>query len=422
MVEKLALALFIVAIVFAATGTSPFAPRQEIVDRTGGNLIIQLFWVSLAGITSGLGVLRDPRGALRLALRAWPALLVLAWLFASMTWAAYPDLTLRRTMRLMLVAMTAYGLALNMPRPELFFRALLISTGAVMVVNVLGVFAIPHLATTSSGWLGLHPHKNTAGQFVVIAVLAWIVGAAMVRDLRLRTIVFCGALVWFGFLVMTQSKTAIGLAAVTPLVLIVGNAIMRTERLMSWTLAALVAAAGTGLWFFFMAIGWGWADLGLAIFNDLTFTGRTGLWEFLWGEVEQRPIFGIGFGSFWQTGERLSPLDFARGWAATTTQGHNGYLDLWLQVGVIGLGLAIFAVLRVLVDAVRLVGRPNIGAETQGAYLMAVAFLVALLLLNMMESTLFRSDGFLSAVFLFTYFMVARWTLESPEAPARGAT
>jgi exopolysaccharide production protein ExoQ len=70
--------------------------------------------------------------------------------------------------------------------------------------------------------------------------------------------------------------------------------------------------------------------------RDATLTGRTGLWETLLKEPIN-PLVGVGYGSFW-LGERLT-----RFWAMYKTsppiQAHNGYLEVYLNLGLIGLTL-----------------------------------------------------------------------------------
>ena len=72
--------------------------------------------------------------------------------------------------------------------------------------------------------------------------------------------------------------------------------------------------------------------------RDPTLTERTLLWSDLL-KMKTNPIFGVGFESFW-LGERLQKL-----WATYPSlqpnEAHNGYLETYLNLGVIGLGILI---------------------------------------------------------------------------------
>ena len=70
--------------------------------------------------------------------------------------------------------------------------------------------------------------------------------------------------------------------------------------------------------------------------RDATLTGRTGLWETLLREPID-PVVGVGYASFW-LGERLT-----RFWAMYPTsppiEAHNGYLEVYINLGLIGVCL-----------------------------------------------------------------------------------
>jgi len=69
--------------------------------------------------------------------------------------------------------------------------------------------------------------------------------------------------------------------------------------------------------------------------RDMTFTGRTELWSFCLNFVDN-PIIGVGYDSFW-LGERLK-LFWTKYWWHPI-QAHNGYIDVYLQIGIIGIFL-----------------------------------------------------------------------------------
>jgi exopolysaccharide production protein ExoQ len=68
-----------------------------------------------------------------------------------------------------------------------------------------------------------------------------------------------------------------------------------------------------------------------------TLTDRTVLWEDVL-KVKINPIFGAGFESFW-LGERYQKFAESRWWQPN--QAHNGYLETYLNLGLVGLFLLI---------------------------------------------------------------------------------
>lgn len=79
------------------------------------------------------------------------------------------------------------------------------------------------------------------------------------------------------------------------------------------------------------------ASIAGAVGRDPTFTDRTILWSYLLG-MKINPILGTGYESFW-LGPRLAQL-----WtqfAFQPNQAHNGYIELYLNLGLIGESLLI---------------------------------------------------------------------------------
>jgi exopolysaccharide production protein ExoQ len=71
--------------------------------------------------------------------------------------------------------------------------------------------------------------------------------------------------------------------------------------------------------------------------KDPTLTDRTLLWSELL-KVENNPLIGSGFESFW-LGDRFQKFAASRWWHPN--QAHNGYLEIYLNLGLIGLFLLV---------------------------------------------------------------------------------
>jgi exopolysaccharide production protein ExoQ len=74
--------------------------------------------------------------------------------------------------------------------------------------------------------------------------------------------------------------------------------------------------------------------------RDATLTGRTELWEDLWTIASEHPIVGVGYGAFWI--ENTHNLWARHLWKPN--QGHNGYLDVYLELGGVGVALLLSVV------------------------------------------------------------------------------
>lgn len=143
----------------------------------------------------------------------------------------------------------------------------------------------------------------------------------------------------------------------------------------------------------------------------LTLTGRFPLWQTLWSIAWKQSLLGYGFGAFWLESGRMIELDIAlmrqRFWWAL--HAHNGYLDIWLEVGLIGLVLTCILLILALWRSLIMIQR-----KQAGSYLyFACLFIIFLLLYNLSEAMLLEG-GLAKAIFWillsWSYFSVTQYT------------
>jgi exopolysaccharide production protein ExoQ len=136
--------------------------------------------------------------------------------------------------------------------------------------------------------------------------------------------------------------------------------------------------------------------------DDLT--GRGQIWDAVIGLAEQRPVQGWGWVSYWVPWVKpFDNLAYADG--VRQLHAHNAWLDVWLQLGVIGLivfaGLVLGVVLRAWVVAtnrpVLATGRPG---RWRASSLFPLLTAVALLVQSLTESRLIVEGGLALLVYL----------------------
>ncbi len=81
-------------------------------------------------------------------------------------------------------------------------------------------------------------------------------------------------------------------------------------------------------------------EVGLqTVHRDTTLTGRTELWRAMIEVAKQHPVWGLGFNAFWVDESRGNVISRRFSWSVF--QGHNGYIDIFNELGMVG--SAIFA-------------------------------------------------------------------------------
>jgi O-antigen ligase len=113
-------------------------------------------------------------------------------------------------------------------------------------------------------------------------------------------------------------------------------------------------------------------------------------------------MFGVGYGSFWDIGQQSPIATYEGRWFSNEIQGHNGYLDIILTTGFIGLAVSVIAA---FINPVLTIFRhSNWVLKCHGLSLSVIAFFSVH---NLMESTLFRQAHPLWVLFLSTSLIIA---------------
>lgn len=136
--------------------------------------------------------------------------------------------------------------------------------------------------------------------------------------------------------------------------------------------------------------------------SDLT--GRLEIWGKVWEHVVERPWFGWGWVSYWPTwAEPFRSLDEKAGMPVPSA--HNAWLDVWFQLGIIGvLVFAPIVMLTLWRVWFRAVDQPRRGPGPALPYATSALWpwlvMVALLVQSLTESRLLIEGGWLLLVIL----------------------
>jgi len=119
---------------------------------------------------------------------------------------------------------------------------------------------------------------------------------------------------------------------------------------------------------------------------------RTIIWLTVLAPIAKHPLLGYGYSAFWQglSGESANTI-LVTGWAENQAQ--SGYLDVMLQLGLLGLVPLVWMLVRGLKQAARAINPLNT-APVQ----MATVLLVVLIVVNVGET------GFLVPMHLLWFY------------------
>ena len=122
---------------------------------------------------------------------------------------------------------------------------------------------------------------------------------------------------------------------------------------------------------------------GLALLGrDATLTARTTIWKGIATRAMQRPWLGHGYGAFWASPMGQEPLPRV---GITITEAHNGIVDVFAEVGVVGVILVLVPFGVFAAAALRAALEPGAGAGVWPA-----TYLVFFVASNAAESAFLR--------------------------------
>ncbi len=308
----------------------------------------------------------------------------------SLFWSVEPEVTLRRLVALLGTTMFGVYLASRFTfRDQVSLVAIALIVAAVASVAFAAMMPQLGFQHDASGDLlrGIYMNKNALGRMMALSVVVMFL---LLQGRWLRLLPWLGMILSLGLLVLTRSKTSlVGMLAVMSLV-----PLYRTLR-RDWTIAmtlcllSLIPLAVAAVWAMDnqqIVMRW----LG----KDTTLTGRTDIWSAAVVMIRERPWLGYGFAGFWRglDGASAYVCNFV-GWEPP--HGHNGFLDIWLDLGVAG--LALFAVSYIVAFA-RALGRLRGTDRLEGLW--PVVFLTFLILFNLTESTFLRINHLFWALYV----------------------
>jgi exopolysaccharide production protein ExoQ len=302
-------------------------------------------WFYFGMIAAGSCVLakRQVRLAEVVSNNGW-LIIFLLYCFISIAWSDFPFIAFKRWLKILGHPIMAL-IVLTEPDPQEALTRLMKRCAYVVVpVSILWIKYYPELGRGFSEWGGAESRGIAAGKnalgadclilgyfFFWYLLQIWRSERSTWRRNELRLIAGFSIGIWWLFSQAHSATSSISLIVGVLIVVFVGSRSVNKNFIGTYLLAALVLLAVAELTFGLS----GRMSESLGRGSDLT--GRTGLWKALLG-LHTNAILGTGFESFW-LGER--PLQLEGIFFFIPNEAHNGYLETYLTLGLIGVLLLV---------------------------------------------------------------------------------
>jgi O-antigen ligase len=345
--------IFVLFTALAGTAwVNAFGTTVTAVIAIGGAVLSVVLWVSI----------RPPVQWRRLP---WYALGYIAWATASLLWSAWPQATAVTLLLLWITTVQGLFVGAVLTWRELV-RAIASALKWVMALSlvfelwvsifvkapVLPGFVVAKADDPIEYWSrnnlfdggriqGIMGNANLLGPVALLAIIVFAIRIAARAPRRglLVAWIAVSAYLFYRAGSATAYAALVGVAIVLATVLLMRRARRPGERTKYYIAYAVVAVGGgLAVWFLRDAI---FTALGRS--SDLT--GRETIWSAVLERANERPAVGWGFSTPW------APWDPAfDGWiidhGQSVMQAHSAWIDVYLQLGIIGLvlfSLAAFA-------------------------------------------------------------------------------
>lgn len=323
-----------------------------------------------------------------------PLMIGLAYCWLSLTWSIQPDIAFRRLILATVVMWTLFA-AMRQLKFEEVLLLLRWSLVILLIANYVGVIVTPDVGihtgnsfdefSLAGDWRGIMGHKNFAGATTALALIVFAFDRGkMPRGLQWSVLVLAAY-----FLYRTNSKTSFGLSIAA---IAAGYVFMKFSNKYRLAIIVVIAVLATGAT---IMEGLYQNPLAAKFSDPKAFTGRMQIWMALSNYIRDHPWFGAGYGSFWKIGPNSPIYQYATGEIANMPHGHNGFLDIIVQLGLPGF----FVIMAVAVvwPLKTLVGSPIVQGD-RGALISAI--FIFCIGHNATETSLFERDMTVWVIFM----------------------
>lgn len=301
---------------------------------------------------------------------------------ASFLWSVEPDQSLRTGIGIVRISLFGAYLAVRYSSQDLL-KLIASVLGIASVLSFSTALAVPGEGIMDGAWIGIYDHKNVLGRRMALSAVLFIFWALGSRNWRTQWSLW-GLSGLSGFLVLMSQSFAsfILLGSFIPL-LPFYKAIKNKSKI------TLKAAIFSILLFMSLLLSSVILNNLALIFDffgkDLSLTGRTPIWKGMLEISLDRPLLGYGIGNaMWKVPALVARTNQA--WNAPDS--HNGFLELLVGLGMIGLALFILSYLTTLVRTISYVQIKQTGSIED---FWLIQYLVILVLMNFSEDELLKA-------------------------------
>lgn len=283
-------------------------------------------------------------------------ILLVALACFSVFWSGFPIYTFARLRGLSVTTMFgAYLAARYTVRQQM--RLL---SWAIIVAGILSIVVcllIPSFGITSTNnqtvWKGIFFHKQLLARTMALGCSLFIVNI-VTKDNK-RWVKLSLLVIPVSLILLSNSKSGLILMLLSIGILSLYK-IAKQQSLIRVIIALILLLLSASITYIIVDnLEFILVDL---LGKDLQLNGRTPIWTLALEKIKERYWLGYGYSAFWYSDAGTYVINHtwlgASGALPTSWNAHNGYIEMLLQLGIIGLGLTIIHMLYLIFKTTKL--------------------------------------------------------------------
>ncbi len=296
-----------------------------------------------------------------------------AWALFSSLWSQLPMKSFEWSLCLLVNTLFAFVLYQRFTAKQKMKLLLLLGWICLILSITLALFFPQYGVSSIEGvgaWKGIYLHKNICAVMTVMFLSAAFYTPAIGLMSKAFRFIYVGLSVCL--VLMTQSATG-KIILLWLFVWLFCGRVVRKFALRDKA-AALLVAATVGL--IVLAIGVQYAsEIMYFLDKDPTLSGRTEIWRAVLVPIMKHPVLGYGYMAFWR-GLQGESGNFSLTNNLYIVHAHNGFLEIWLELGLVGMGLFLWSMIKAIRDAFACIQRGRAGDVMWFAFIVSLVAIV----------------------------------------------
>jgi len=318
---------------------------------------------------------------------------IILMIYLSIYWSSNTNLTIRRAIAITLTQIFGIYIGCTFTWEKLLklFQIAFSISSSLSLFFIIFMPGISTDPTFKNAFRGVFLHKNSLGIFMSVSILIWLFSlyGAINEKKKFAIILYSGFLLLSALLLLlSQSKTSFVVLLITIIVIF----LVRSMFSKKYGLVLLNIAI-----FFILIASLSFTknfDSFLTVLGkDSTLTGRVPLWSLTWEYFLQKPLLGFGYSGFWSTPN--GGASYIAEVLFLSPNAHNGYLDILINLGIVGILLFLFSLQKNLFLSIELIRKK----KNYWSFI-PFALFVFFILYNITESFLLVQNSFTWIIFV----------------------